>query len=291
MSPAPSASPRLSTVMLASVVSLRGGSLRPDQQALLKAALERPGAAIAVTGGGEYLGMFDRTELALDAALAFLHAAEAINEQGLAGAYAGRVALEVWPEDSELPVEHIRQVLALAQEHGLLLTASCIPHLPARLRSELQPLGSRQSNPALQGVMELPWRETAATYREATLFVSSRAQPEQHQALRLTRRGASVLVRPEDCPFTVGRDAACALGIGGPNVSRLHGAVLYEAGKFHYRDDSRNGSYLTSGGTEVFVHAERYPLVAEGVISPGSPLIEQTGDVIRYACLAFDPGR
>lgn len=290
MSLVPPSTPRLSTVMLASVASLRGGSLRPDQQATLKTTLERPGAAIAVTGGGEYLGMYDRSDLALEAALAFLNAAEAISEQGLAGAYAGRVALEVWPEDSELPVERIRQILALAPDHGLLLTQDCAGHLPVKLRAELQPLGRRQSDPALQTVLELPWRDNAATYREATLFVSSRVPAGQHQALRLTRRGSSVLVRPADCPFTIGRDAACALGIGGPNVSRLHGAVLHEGGKFHFRDDSRNGSYLTSGGTEVFVHSERFPLVSEGVISPGAPLVEQTGDVIRYLCLAVDPG-
>ena len=46
----------------------------------------------------------------------------------------------------------------------------------------------------------------------------------------------------------------------------------------------------TAGGEEVYLQAERFPLVSQGVISPGATLVQQLGDVIRYHCLTQDPG-
>ncbi|MDP3858834.1 MAG: FHA domain-containing protein [Stagnimonas sp.] len=293
MKPAAATDARVNVVLLAHAAPVRGGGpLGNEHQAKLKAALERPSAAIAVTGGGEFLGMYDRMEHALDAALAFLRLAEELQADGRIGNYCGRAVLEVWPESSEqLPVDRVREILSHARDHSLLLTHDAILHLQPAVRSELLPFELHEGeSAALKGVMELPWRDGASTYREKTVHVSSVRDSGRHLALRLTRRGSSQTVRPEDCPYTIGRDSACALIIGGPNVSRLHGAILYDAGRFHLRDDSRNGSYLTTAGNEVFLRADRFPLLSDGVISPGATLVEQTGDVILYRCLTEDPG-
>lgn len=292
MRPSAVSTSRVNAVLLASAAPLRDELLTASHQALLKTALDRPGAAIALTGSGEFLGMFDVLDLALDAALSFLQAADGLEVGGRSGGFAGRAVLEVWPENADqLPVERVREILGQAQPHGLLLTAECSLLLPPARRAELMPYYPKQELPSAKGVMELPWREGASTYREKTLHVSGRSLGSaQQKALRLSRRGLATLVRPDDCPFTVGRDSACAMSIGGPNVSRLHGAIVHEAGRFHFRDDSRNGTYLTTSGSEVFVHSDRFPLLGDGVISPGSPLVEQTGEVIRYASLDTDPG-
>lgn len=293
MKPAASDPRRVNVVLLAYAQSVRAGPLGQPHQASLKAVLERGGGAIAVTGSSEFLGMYDRVDQGLEAALAFLNLAQELEDGGRSGIYVGRAVLEVWPDDADqLPVDRVRAILGHARDHSLLLTADAAAHLKPSKQAELLPFVLHQGeSPALKGVMELPWREGASTFREATVHISGRAGElvGTQRALRLTRRGTSQTIRPDDCPYTIGRDSACALIVGGPNVSRLHAAILYDAGRFQLRDDSRNGTYLTTGGNEVFVRADRFPLISDGVISPGATLIEQTGDVILFRCLATDP--
>lgn len=286
----PSPDTRVNVMLLASVRSSKSLPLGNHHQARLKAALECPGAAIAVTQGDEFLGMYDRADQALAAALAFLQLAEELQQDGRPGVWSGQAVMEVWPEHSEqLPVDRARSLLGQARDHSLLLTNDTAAHLKPATRADLLPY-QPPSGEALPGVLELPWREGASTFREKTMHVSRISSGRPHAALRLTRRGTSITVRAEDCPFTIGRDSACALIIGGPNVSRLHGAIVHEGGRFHLRDDSRNGSYLTTAGNEVCLRSERFPLLSDGVISPGAPLVEQTGDVILFRCLEEDPG-
>jgi hypothetical protein len=284
-----------SAVLLATVGPLRAQTpataLTQAHRAKLKAALDLPGSAVAVTGGGEYLAIYASASIAVEAALAFQAAADEL-VQGSPLAFTGRVVLDLWPASTEqMPVEHAREVLSHAREHCVLVTSAFGAEMPAAQRMDLVAYDLQSPVPALRGVAELSWRDRATTFRESTRQISTTPRTEQqYRALRLLRRGKDTVVRADDCPFSIGRDSACALMVGGPNVSRLHGAVLYENGRFYFRDDSRNGTYLTTGGEEVFVQTERFPLVAEGMISPGATLVQQTGDVIRYFCLAEDPG-
>lgn len=284
-----------SAVLLATVGPLRSAgsasALTQVHRTKLKAALELPGAAIAVTGNGEYLGIYNNAGIALQAALAFQTAADEL-AAGSPLAFTGRVVLDLWPASSEnMPVDRAREILGHAHEHCILVTPAFAGEMPASQRADLVHYpATPETAEVLRGVTELAWREHATTFRESTIQVSLSSKDALYTALKLTRRGKVVVVRPEDCPFSVGRDSACALNIGGPNVSRLHGAIQHEGGKFYFRDDSRNGTYLTTGGEEMFLQAERFPLVSQGVISPGATLVQQLGDVIRYHCLTQDPG-
>lgn len=283
-----------SAVLLATVGGLSARTpataLTQVHRSKLKAALELPGAAIAVTSGGEYLGIYSSPGIALQAALAFQIAADEL-AQGSPLAFTGRVVLDLWPASVEqMPVEHAREVLHHTREQCVLVTQTFAAEMPAAQRADLIHYVAASDAPALRGVAELIWRDRAETFRESTHQVSLGRAGELYRAVKLARRGKELLVRADDCPFSIGRDAACALNIGGPNVSRLHGAIQHEGGKFYFRDDSRNGTYLTTGGEEVYLHEERFPLVTQGVISPGATLVQQTGDVIRYHCLVEDPG-
>jgi hypothetical protein len=112
----------------------------------------------------------------------------------------------------------------------------------------------------------------------------------QFTAIYLTRRGERRVYRPADCPLPVGREASCTLQLAGDNTSRVHGRIEFIHGKFHYIDDSRNGTYvLTASGEEVHVRGEKIVLIGEGAISPGAPLKDQTGEVLRYSCNATWP--
>lgn len=124
--------------------------------------------------------------------------------------------------------------------------------------------------------------DNAQTRHAPTLQI---AETGVFSEISLTVGGTLRVVRPSECPLQVGRDKACGVILSGDMISRVHGRILYENGKFFYADDSRNGSYvLTAGGEEVFIRGERLPLIGQGAISPGAPLATQRGQVLRYAC-------
>ena len=97
----------------------------------------------------------------------------------------------------------------------------------------------------------------------------------------------SRVLHPPDCPISVGRSKTCGLVVQGEEISRVHGRIEFANEKYFYVDDSRNGTYvLTHDGTEVHLVRERVLLVGDGVISPGAPVMKQTGQVIRFRCSA-----
>ena len=97
-------------------------------------------------------------------------------------------------------------------------------------------------------------------------------------------RGEVRSIAPADCPVLIGRDASCPLRITGPTASRVHGRIEYLQGRYYYADDSRNGSYvLTGGGEELRVAKDKLVLAGSGAISPGAPIAEQKGEVLRYS--------
>jgi hypothetical protein len=103
--------------------------------------------------------------------------------------------------------------------------------------------------------------------------------------INLTIGGKLRVIKASECPLLIGRENSCGLILSGDMVSRVHGTLLYENGKFFYADDSRNGSFvLTASGEEVFLRGERLPLIGQGAISPGAPLATQRGQVLRFAC-------
>jgi pSer/pThr/pTyr-binding forkhead associated (FHA) protein len=104
-------------------------------------------------------------------------------------------------------------------------------------------------------------------------------------AITLKLRGTPLVFRASDCPILIGRDARCAVRLSSETASRVHGRVDYQQGKFYYVDDSRNGSWVLIGsGEEIKLLKDRTVLAGEGAISPGAPISQQTGEVVRFEC-------
>lgn len=105
-------------------------------------------------------------------------------------------------------------------------------------------------------------------------------------SIGLRLRGEDLEVPASRCPVRLGRDAQCELRLNGDKVSRIHGRIEFDHGKFLYVDGSKNGSYvLTGAGEELLIQqGESLILIGDGAISPGLPLAQQTGDVVRYRC-------
>lgn len=112
--------------------------------------------------------------------------------------------------------------------------------------------------------------------------------PTSQTGARLTLRHQSQTqtLAAADCPITIGRGASAHYALSGDFVSREHGHIAFAQGQFYYVDTSRNGTYvLTSRGDQLRIFQSRFPLVGRGVISPGAPVAEQTGDVLRYSAV------
>lgn len=104
--------------------------------------------------------------------------------------------------------------------------------------------------------------------------------------LVLRVRGQPRQFAPRDCPLRLGRDAQCAVPLAGDSVSRVHGRIEFDHEKFIYIDESKNGSYVLAGNGEELLlrRGESLILAGEGAISPGVPIAQQAGDIVRYHC-------
>lgn len=136
---------------------------------------------------------------------------------------------------------------------------------------------------AVDGLFVLTGAEAGET-RMASAFASVEAGVFAELQLRV--RGQTKSYKPVDCPLLVGRDKSCAVQLSGETSSRVHGRIEYEHSKFRYVDQSRNGSYVLTGtGEEIFLNSgEHIVLAGEGAISPGAPVSQQKGEVVRYEC-------
>lgn len=106
-----------------------------------------------------------------------------------------------------------------------------------------------------------------------------------YTAITLRVRGLPRVFRAADCPILIGRDERCAVRITSDMSSRIHGRIEYVHGKFYYVDDSRNGTWVLVGsGDEVKLTKDRTVLAGQGAISPGAPLSQQKGEVVRFEC-------
>lgn len=268
------------TVLLATLCDRRGErrsaqQLPADVVPQLKVALEKGSGALAFAFG-EFLASYATPTAAVQAAVEFQRVLEDISLQHreLAG-LGGRLLVDLWADNSadDVALDRMRGILAALDGNGVLVTDAALRQLDGITRG-----GCHELAP---GLHEIEMSHHRVTFREATRPLRA---PLQGDYTTLTRGGRDTRVAPDQCPFTIGRDASCSLVLGGPNISRLHARILHDQGYFMFQDESRNGTYLIVGGEEVFVHGGRFPMTSAGIISPGVPLSEQAGEVLRYAC-------
>ena len=184
------------------------------------------------------------------------------------------------------------RVLPLTRDQTLLLTRDLYerldPALSERTRLAASP-ACLDDHPELADLFDLDWKAAALRLPEVTFIPEPQAAGPVRDCLELSHGGTQLNLTAKDCPLTVGRDKTCGLHLDGDVASRVHGRIEFVHDKFYFVDDSRNGTYLLNPqGEEVFLHRERLPLLGRGVISPGAPVVKQTGEVLRYRCRGDD---
>lgn len=157
------------------------------------------------------------------------------------------------------------------------------PHTVAGLQEFVDQLGPASApKPLAKGL----WLLQAADHEAVETQMASPlhlADSGVFDTLGLRVRGENLSVAPRDCPVLIGRDRSCGLRLTSPSASRVHGRIEYHGGKFYYVDASRNGSYvLTAAGEELRLVHDRIVLAGSGAISPGAPIGQQQGEVVRF---------
>ena len=164
---------------------------------------------------------------------------------------------------------------------------AALPEYVEQVHLQPQPKPLKVATATGQVLFQIPSLEDSATDRAQTRHAPSLqiADTGVFTEITLSVVGKLRVVKASECPLQIGREKSCGVVLTGDMVSRVHGTLNYESGKFLYTDDSRNGSYvLTASGEEVFLRGEGLPLIGQGAISPGAPLATQTGQVLRYSC-------
>lgn len=134
-------------------------------------------------------------------------------------------------------------------------------------------------------IFELVWepRKEVTRLMEQGQSISNTNLIEVSRSIRLSIRSNERRFTPEDAPITIGRESICMFTIASEFASRVHVHVEYRRGKFILLDRSTNGTYVTpDGDREVFLKGESLHLTRSGIISLGSPLLSQTGEILRY---------
>jgi hypothetical protein len=148
------------------------------------------------------------------------------------------------------------------------LPPGAAPSAPQRLGPDLLLLHAPAAD-VVETQMASPLMDPGGVFTEITLRVHGRPQ----------------VFRISDCPILLGRDKHCTIQLTSETASRTHGRIEFVHGKFQYVDDSRNGTYvLTSSGEELRIARDRVVLIGDGALSPGAPLAQQTGEVVRFSC-------
>ena len=130
-------------------------------------------------------------------------------------------------------------------------------------------------------MIEILWQREDVT-RMSTSFKPASAA-EKKAKLMLRYRDQSVEVNESNSSVVMGRADENDLVVKNTLISRLHARIEYRKGNFVLVDQSINGTYVrTSGGEELFVRRDNYPIKGSGIIGLGQRLAPESPDAISF---------
>ncbi len=130
-------------------------------------------------------------------------------------------------------------------------------------------------------MIEILWQREDVT-RMSTSFKPSAAAVKKAK-LMLRYRDQSVEVNELNSSVVMGRADESDLVVKNTLISRLHARIEYRKGNFVLVDQSINGTYVrTSGGEELFVRRDNYPIKGNGIIGLGQRLAPESPDAISF---------
>jgi hypothetical protein len=102
-------------------------------------------------------------------------------------------------------------------------------------------------------------------------------------SIELSLKGKKHIFTENEKPCQVGRDPNCDIVVQGKFVSRAHAKIIYKNGKFLLEDNSFNGTYIKfDTGQKIHVSNDEQTLMANGVMSMGKPVDDDSRSVISF---------
>lgn len=248
--------------------------------ALVTQALEMAGdvvrkanGTVVDTMGDEVLCTFDTAEAALGGARQ-LHRAVA----AYAAEHGQEVALRIGINHGEVietadniygdAVNVGSRLASEAKAQQTVLSQAVLERAPDELRERIRELDEiwirgKQGTHRIYELLEAN-PETAITEVAQRQAVSARAF-----LLSLAHGNRKVRLNPMCRRFTIGRSEENDLMINHPTVSRHHGEIQYQNGRFVYIDKSTNGTHIQLDGRPRRLQRNTIELTGSGSISPG----------------------
>ncbi|WP_052128939.1 adenylate/guanylate cyclase domain-containing protein [Neosynechococcus sphagnicola] len=176
------------------------------------------------------------------------------------------------------------RVVALAKPGQILTTDQTFQALTMAYRSNVRfmdctPVKGRKQPINLYEVL---WQASQSVLTVANFSQASSATPGTHLQLRYL--GHQLELTPDLTELSLGREPGNDLVVENKMASRRHAIIEYSRGKFYLKDQSVNGTYVSTAEGVVHLRREELVLVGSGVIGLGCLVSADMEDAIHFCC-------
>ncbi len=166
-----------------------------------------------------------------------------------------------------------QQLINMAKADQVLTSRATLEALPPELRAAVR-FVDRVPAEAWSGEVEayeMIWEVSGVTQISESLVERTRPR-DVHERLTVTFRGEQHVLDRDHPRLTLGRVEGNDIVVANDLVSRNHALFELERGRFHFTDQSSNGSFLEeTGGDVVRLRRERLTLRGSGRVCLGGP--------------------
>ena len=250
---------------------------------------QRQSGRVVKTIGDEVMSVFEDPSAAADAAGGMqerISSGLVVQGKSIAirvGFHFGPVIVETDGDVYGDAVNTAARMAGQAKAGQILTTASTV-----EIMSDIWKASTRQIDRAVVkgkkdeiDMIEILWQREDVT-RMSTSFKPAAAATKKAK-LMLRYRDQSVEVNESNSSVVMGRADESDLVVKNTLISRLHARIEYRKGNFVLVDQSINGTYVrTSGGEELFVRRDNYPIKGSGIIGLGQRLAPESPDAISF---------
>jgi class 3 adenylate cyclase len=250
---------------------------------------QRQTGRVVKTIGDEVMSVFEDSNAAADAAAGMqerISSGLVVQGKSIAirvGFHFGPVIVETDGDVYGDAVNTAARMAGQAKAGQILTTAATVD-----LMSDTWKASTRQIDRAVVkgkkdeiDMIEILWQREDVT-RMSTSFKPAAAAVKKAK-LMLRYRDQSVEVNESNSSVVMGRADESDLVVKNTLISRLHARIEYRKGNFVLVDQSINGTYVrTSGGEELFVRRDNYPIKGSGIIGLGQRLAPESPDAISF---------
>lgn len=244
---------------------------------------------VVKTIGDEVMSVFEDPSAATDAASAMQERISAgLMVEGKSiniriGFHHGPVIVEADGDVYGDAVNTAARMAGQAKAAQILTTASTVEKLSDTWKASTRQidLATVKGKKDEIAMIEILWQREDVT-RMSTSFKPTSTK-ENKAKLMLRYRDQQVEVSESNPSVVMGRAEENDLIVKNTLISRLHARVEYRKGNFVLVDQSINGTYVrTSGGEELFVRRDNYPIKGNGIIGLGQRLAPESPDAISF---------